>query len=104
MTSRPHTHPFRYAIGLGLMNPNAPAAVAAAVVAVAAGALLVLQRRRVLAYAAVATGSLAVLGHGMSSNVGWFAVCLLGAWCVLIGGRRDGLVYWAAALVLFAVE
>ena len=55
-------------------------------------------------YAAVATGGIAVLGHGMPSNVGWFAVCLLGAWCGLIGSRRDGLVYWAAALALFAAE
>jgi signal transduction histidine kinase len=55
-------------------------------------------------YAAVATGGIAVLGHGMPSNVGWFAACLLGAWCGLIGGRRDGLVYCAAALALFGVE
>jgi signal transduction histidine kinase len=71
---------------------------------VAAGALLAWQRRPLLVYAAVATGGIAVLGHGMPSNVGWFAVCLLGAWCGLIGGRRDGLVYWAGALALFAVE
>jgi signal transduction histidine kinase len=31
-------------------------------------------------------------------------VCLLGAWCVLAGGRRDGLVFWAAAMALFAAE
>jgi signal transduction histidine kinase len=55
-------------------------------------------------YAAVATGGIAVLGHGLPSNVGWFAVCLLGAWCVLAGSRRDGLVYWAAAMALFAAE
>jgi signal transduction histidine kinase len=92
------------AIGLGRMNPNAAVAAAAAVVAVAAGALLAWQRRPLLVYAAVATGGIAVLGYGMSSNVGWFAVCLLGAWCGLIGGRRDGLVYWAAALALLGVE
>ena len=92
------------AIGLGRMNPSAVAAAAAAVVAVAAGALLAWQRRPLLVYAAVATGGIAVLGHGMPSNVGWFAVCLLGAWCGLIGGRRDGLVYGAAALALFAAE
>jgi signal transduction histidine kinase len=45
-----------------------------------------------------------VLGDGQSSNVGWFAVCLLAAWCVLAGSRRDGLVYWAAAMALFAAE
>jgi signal transduction histidine kinase len=92
------------AIGLGRMNPSPAVAAAAAMVAVAAGALLAWQRRPLLVYAAVATGGIAVLGHGMPSNVGWFAVCLLGAWCGLIGGRRDGLVYGAAALALFAAE
>jgi signal transduction histidine kinase len=92
------------AIGAGPVNPSPAAAAAAAVVAVSAAVLLILQQRPLLAYAAVATGGIAVLGHGMSSNVGWFAVCLLGAWCVLAGGRRDGLVYLAGALALFAVE
>jgi len=52
----------------------------------------------------VATGGVAVLGHGQPSNVGWFAVCLLAAWCVLAGSRRDGLVYWAAVIALFTAE
>jgi signal transduction histidine kinase len=52
----------------------------------------------------VATAGVAVLGHGLPSNVGWFAVCLLGTWCVLSGSRRDGLVYWAAVMALFAAE
>lgn len=90
-------------IGLGRLNPSPPVAAGAAILAVGAAALLV-WRRPLLVYAAVATAGIAVLGHGMSSNIGWFAVCLLGAWCVLIGGRRDGLVYGAGALALFAVE
>ena len=92
------------AIGLARMNPSLPAAVAGAIVAAAAGVLLAQQRRPLLAYAAVATAGVAVLGHGQSSNVGWFAVCLLGAWCVLTGSRRDGLVYWAAVIALFGAE
>ena len=92
------------AIGLARMNPSPPAAVAAAIVAAGAGVLLAQQRRPLLAYAAVATGGIAVLGHGLPSNVGWFAVCLLAAWCALTGSRRDGLVYWAAAISLFAAE
>jgi signal transduction histidine kinase len=92
------------AIGLALMNPSPPAAVAAAVVAVGAGALLVRGWRPLLLYAAVATAGVAVLGHGTSASVGWFAVCLLAVWCVLIGGRRDGLIYLAGTLALFAVE
>jgi signal transduction histidine kinase len=92
------------AVGLVRMNPGPAAAVAAAVVAATAGVLLARRRRPLLVYAAVATGGIAVLGHGLPSNVGWFAVCLLGAWCVLAGSRRDGLVYWAGAMVLFAAE
>ena len=92
------------AIGLGRLHPNAAAAAAAAVVAVGAGAMLAWQRRPLLVYAAVATGGITVLGHGTPSNVGWFAVCLLGAWCTLMGGRRDGLVYLAGSLALFTAE
>jgi signal transduction histidine kinase len=45
-----------------------------------------------------------VLGNGRSSNVGWFAVCLLTGWCVLAAGRREGAAYWAAVMVLFTIE
>src|SRR5207302_1049800 len=77
---------------------------AGAVVAVGAAALLVLGWRPVLLYAAVATAGIAVLGNGTSSNIGWFAVCLLAGWCVLAGTRREGLAYWAGAMLLFASE
>lgn len=73
-------------------------------VAVIAGALMLQARRRPLVYAAVATGGIAVLGNGQSSAVSWFAVCLLTGWCLLIGGRRDGLGYGAGALILFACQ
>jgi signal transduction histidine kinase len=92
------------AVGLARMNPSPPVAVVAAAVAAGAGVLLAQQRRPLLVYVAVAAGGVAVLGHGLPSNVGWFGVCLLGAWCVLTGGRRDGLVYWAAAMALLAAE
>ena len=93
------------AIGAAGLNPNPPVALAATVVAAGAGALLVTQPRGpLLVYAAVATGGIAVLGNGVSSDVGWFAVCLLSGWCVLVGGRRDGLVYWAAAMALFGAQ
>ena len=93
------------AIGLGRLNPNPAAALAAALVAVGAGVLLIIwQRPPLLGWALLATGAIAVLGHGMSSNVGWFAVCLLGIWCVLAAGRRAGLVYLAGALALFGAE
>jgi len=92
------------AVGLARMNPSLPAAVAAAVVAAGAGVLLAWQRRPLLVYAAAATGGIAVLGYGLPSNVGWFAVCLLGTWCALAGSRREGLVYWAAVMTLFGAE
>ena len=92
------------AIGLARLNPSPPAAAAGAVLAVAATAALAAQWRPVLGYAALATAGVAVLGNGQSNNVAWFAVCLLAVWCVLAGRRRDGLIYWAAMLALFAAE
>jgi len=92
-------------IGLGRLNPSPAAAFAAALVAAGAGAVLIgWQRPPLLGWAALATGGIAVLGHGMSSNVGWFAVCVLSIWCVLAAGRRAGLAYLAGALALFAAE
>ena len=92
------------AVGVIPLNPSAPLAVAGALVAVAAAVPLVLRWRPALLYAAVATAGIAVLGNGMSSNVGWFAVCLLTGWCVLTGRRLEGLAYWAAAMILFTAE
>jgi len=92
------------AAGVIRLNPSAPAAVAGAVVAVGAAALLVLGWRPVLLYALTATAGIAVLGNGTSSNVGWFTICLLTAWCVLAGTRLEGLAYWAGAVVLFTAE
>ena len=92
------------AAGVTRLNPDPAAAVVAALVSLAAAAALVLRRGPLLVLAAIATAGVAVLGHGMSSSIGWFAVCLLAAWCVLIGGRRAGLIYLAGALALFAGE
>jgi hypothetical protein len=92
------------ASGIGPANPSVAAGAAGAVVAVGAAALLVLGRRPQLLYAAAATAGVAVIADGASSNIGWFAVCLLAGWCVLTGDRRTGLAYWAGAMVLFAAE
>jgi signal transduction histidine kinase len=92
------------AVGVIPLNPSGPTAVAGAVVAVGAAVPLVLRWRPALLYAAVATAGIAVLGNGRSSNIGWFAVCLLTGWCVLAASRREGLLYWAALMVLFTVE
>jgi signal transduction histidine kinase len=92
------------AAGAIWLNPSAPVAVAGAVVAVGGAVPLVLGWRPVLVYAAIATAGIAMLGHGMSSNLGWFGVCLLTGWCVLAGGRREALAYWAGTMFLFAAE
>ena len=92
--------------GIGVMreNPSLVAAAAAAAAAVIAAGLLVHGLKPQLLFAAVATAGIAVEGNGLSSNVGWLAACLLAGWCMLLAGRRDGLIYWAGAVVLFAVE
>lgn len=92
------------AVGVVPLTPSAPVAAVAAVVAVGAAALLIRRRRPQLLYAAVATAGLVVLADGQSNNIGLFAVYLLEVWCVLTGSRWEGLAYWAATTILFAVE
>ena len=99
---------FAVLVGIALLplSPSPAVAAVAALAAIGGGVSLLWQRQRryLLPGAAVATAGLAVLGHATSTNLGWFAVCLIGVWCALTGGRRDALVYWAGTLVLFAVE
>ena len=40
----------------------------------------------------------------MASNLGWFAVCLVAAWCALVARRNHALAYLAGTLILFSVE
>jgi signal transduction histidine kinase len=84
--------------------PGVPAVAVAAVVAVAAAAALVYAPRLALLAAAVATAGIAVEADGFSSNIGWLAACLLAGWCVIVVSQRVGLIYWAAIVILFAVE
>jgi signal transduction histidine kinase len=94
-----------FALGRTYSHPNSLVAAAiAAAVAIGAGVLLVRSWQPLLAYVAVATAGIAVVGDGRSYNVVWFAVCLLAGWTALIGGRRDGLVYLASVVALFAAE
>jgi signal transduction histidine kinase len=85
-------------------HPGAAITAAGIVVALGAAVLLVLGRRPQLLYAAVAAAGIAILAGGVSSNIGWFAVCLLAGWCTLTGSRREGLAFWAGTLILFAAE
>lgn len=74
-------------------------------VAVAGGIpLFLLRLRPILVYAAVATVGVAVLGNADSRAIVWFALVLVAAWCMLVGGVRVGLVYWAGAVMLFGGE
>ena len=91
-------------VGVLPLYPSPVVAGIAAAVAVAAGVMLVNQRRPLLLYAAIAGAGVAVLGHPKSSNIGWFAVCLIGAWCSLVGTRREAVTLWGAALILFGAE
>jgi signal transduction histidine kinase len=98
---------FSALVGVGLvpLSPTPAAAGAAAAIAIGSAAVLVWQPGRYLLPAAVlATTGVAVLGHRSSTSLAWFTVCLLGAWCALIGTRRDVLVYWAGTLAWFAAE
>ena len=92
------------AVGALRGNPSVFGATAGAVVAVLAAAALVYARRLPLVGAAVATAGIAVEGHGLSNDIGWFAVCLLTGWCVVVVGQRTGLIYWAATMALFTAE
>src|SRR6185437_14515715 len=80
-------------------------AIPAAVVAVAACAVMLQPRSRpLLPSAALAIAAVAVLGNGTSSNIGWFTVCIVSAWCVLAGPLWAGVVCWAGAMVVFVAE
>jgi signal transduction histidine kinase len=84
--------------------PGAPAAAAAAAAAVVAAAVLVYLPRLPLLTVAVATAGIAVECDALSSDIGWLAACLLAGWCVIVVSQRAGLIYWAAIMILFAVE
>jgi signal transduction histidine kinase len=91
------------ALGFTPVHPSPLVAAAGAVAAVGAATLLVLRQRPALPYAAVATAGIAALADGQSSNIAWFAVCLLAGACVL-ASRREGLAFWAGTMILFLAE
>jgi signal transduction histidine kinase len=91
------------ALGFTPVHPSPLVTAAGAVAAVGAATLLVLRQRPALPYAAVATAGIAALADGQSSNIAWFAVCLLAGACVL-ASRREGLAFWAVTTILFVAE
>jgi signal transduction histidine kinase len=94
------------AVGLLTLLGENPARLAiGAVIAVAAGVPLFLLRLRPgLAYAAVATAGIVILGNADSGSIVWFALVVVAAWCVLAYGARVGCVYWAGTALLFGGE
>jgi signal transduction histidine kinase len=97
---------FTAVIGIALapLHPSPVIAVGAAAVAVAAGPLLAWGRRPLLLYAALATAGIVVLSWDKSYQVGWFAVCLVGAWCGFAGQRRSAALFLGGAIAWFIAE
>ncbi|MGI8678847.1 MAG: sensor histidine kinase [Jatrophihabitans sp.] len=81
-------------------------AVATAPVAVLAAAAAMLGRYRwtFLPAAALSTAAITVLGNGVSSNVCWFALCVLAGWCALTAPVPVTAVFWAAATATLVTE
>jgi signal transduction histidine kinase len=76
-----------------------------AIVAVGFGAVAFLGRAAFIPPAVLgATAGIAVLGHGMSSNVAWFGLPTLVAWCALATPLAVTAGYWAVAVLLLCAE
>jgi signal transduction histidine kinase len=93
-------------VGVALRLPAQPALVGlGAAVALSAGwAATWRPGKLVLLWAVVAGGGVVALGNGEPSNVGWFALCLLGWACALQVSRRSIVGFWAAALAALLIE
>ncbi len=96
-------------VGIVTRQPHDPAlSVPAAAVVLGAGSLMVrLRPRGALSLGllvGLATAGVVVIAGARSSDVGWFAVCILAVWSMLAGGRRIGAAYWIASIALFAGE
>ncbi len=94
------------AVGLGtrLDHDAARLALGAGVAMAGAIPLFLLRIRPVLAWAALATAGIVVLGNADSRTIVWFATVVVAAWCVLAGGVRVGIVYWVGVVLLFGGE
>lgn len=75
------------------------------VIALAAAAVAIFGPRRLLVPSVViASAGVAVVCHAESSNVGWFGIPVLAAWCALATPVLVVLAYWLAAVLLFVGE
>jgi signal transduction histidine kinase len=93
-------------IGLVTRLPDdAGPAITGVLLAVAVAVPFFLVRPRLLLlYAGIATGGVVLLGNAASGDIGWFAVLVLAAWCVLAGGPGIGVTYWVVSVLLFGGE
>jgi signal transduction histidine kinase len=91
-------------IAFAPLRPGVVLACVGAVAAVGAAFLLLWRRGPLLLWAAVAAAGIVVLSYNRSSDVGWFALCLVGAWCGFAGQRGDALAFLIGALAVFTVE
>jgi signal transduction histidine kinase len=92
-------------IGLVTRFGDPAKAVAGTLAAFAAGVPYFLARPRFpLAYAIAATAGIVVVATADPRDIGWFALPVLSAWCVLSGGMAAGLSYGAASVLLFGGE
>jgi signal transduction histidine kinase len=94
--------------GLATRLPHhAALAGAGAALSLAAGALLARLRtdeRATLALAVLVSAGAGMTAAGSGSDIGWFSVCVMAGWCALVGGRRAGVIFWLASLILFGGE
>jgi signal transduction histidine kinase len=75
------------------------------VIAVGFGAVSIFGPRRYLfPAAALATAGIAMIGNGVSSNVGWFGLVVLAAWCALSAPLLVTAGYWAGTVVLIVCQ
>lgn len=86
-----------------LDTPAVSALAGAAAVGFGAAAIFA-TRRYLVPAAALATAGVAVLGNASSSNVVWFALPVLVAWCALAAPLWVLAGYWAGSLLLLAGE
>lgn len=86
--------------------PDQPVLAAIAMaVAIGFGGLSVLGPPSLLLPAAVVSSAgIAVLGNGTSSNIAWFGLCALVAWCALSAPLPLTALYWAGSTVLLVGE
>jgi signal transduction histidine kinase len=85
-------------LAIGLLVPAAAVAIAATLV------LLWTEPGLLLAPATVATAGVAIVGHGSSATIAWFATCMFASWIALTGRRAEWMSYWACVSVLFVAE